>query len=155
MNRIVAPMAALVSLMMAFDAQAQDGLRSASLPERPVATTPPPAHNPYTATADTYTKLRPVFPPIGLPIIGYDGVYVDDVWRRPVPQTRRREEPRMRERDVVGTSYVPARVPVPPAAKGRPKTFYVIPGCYAGDTRPLPTSAPSCDLSQLRVIPPR
>jgi hypothetical protein len=40
----------------------------------------------------------------------------------------------------------------PPAA---PKTFYVIPGCYAGDKRPdadrLP---PACDITKLRTVPP-
>ena len=38
---------------------------------------------------------------------------------------------------------------------GRPKTFYIIPGCYAGDRRPEPESlAPGCSISRLRVVPP-
>ena len=43
----------------------------------------------------------------------------------------------------------PAALPAPP------KTFYVIPGCYAGDKPPsgdrLP---PACDVTKLRTVPP-
>jgi hypothetical protein len=47
---------------------------------------------------------------------------------------------------------VAQRVEVPPAA---PKTFYVIPRCYAGDTRPRADQLPAgCRLSDLRTIPP-
>ena len=50
----------------------------------------------------------------------------------------------------------------PPAAGAKPavatapaKTFYVIPGCYAGDKRPDPALLPrTCDVSKLRAIPP-
>jgi hypothetical protein len=51
----------------------------------------------------------------------------------------------------------------PPAAGAKPaavatapaKTFYVIPGCYAGDKRPVPALLPrTCDVSKLRAIPP-
>ena len=51
----------------------------------------------------------------------------------------------------------PAPPPEPYVAghPGPPKTFYIIPGCYAGDRRPNPESlAPGCSISQLRVIPP-
>jgi hypothetical protein len=42
-----------------------------------------------------------------------------------------------------------------PAAPGKPKTFYVIPGCYGGDRRPDPALlAPGCSLSKLRIINP-
>jgi hypothetical protein len=37
----------------------------------------------------------------------------------------------------------------------RPKTFYVIPGCYAGDKKPQADRLPrGCDLSRLREVPP-
>ena len=43
-------------------------------------------------------------------------------------------------------------VAVAPAA---PKTFYVIPSCYAGDRPPEPSALPrGCDIARLRKIPP-
>lgn len=46
--------------------------------------------------------------------------------------------------------------PAPPPAPGVPKTFYVIPGCYAGDRPPDPDALPrNCDVAKVRVIPPR
>jgi hypothetical protein len=39
--------------------------------------------------------------------------------------------------------------------RATPKTFYVIPGCYAGDTRPRADQLPArCKLAGLRIIPP-
>lgn len=52
----------------------------------------------------------------------------------------------------------PAAPPAPPPAlmPGTPKTFYVIPRCYAGDKPPDPDALPpGCDIAALRVIPPR
>ena len=44
------------------------------------------------------------------------------------------------------------RAALPPAA---PKTFYVIPRCYAGDTRPRADQLPAgCRVGNLRIIPP-
>lgn len=44
------------------------------------------------------------------------------------------------------------RAALPPAA---PKTFYVIPRCYAGDTRPRADQLPAgCRVANLRTIPP-
>ena len=44
----------------------------------------------------------------------------------------------------------------PPAAPGVPKTFYVIPGCYAGDRPPQAVRLPpSCDAAKARAIPPQ
>jgi hypothetical protein len=51
----------------------------------------------------------------------------------------------------------PAVPPTPYVAgtPGRPKTFYVIPGCYAGDRRPDPESlTPGCSMTRLRVVEP-
>jgi hypothetical protein len=41
------------------------------------------------------------------------------------------------------------------AAPGVPKTFYVIPGCYAGDKPPRAKLPRGCERSKLRVIPPQ
>lgn len=42
-----------------------------------------------------------------------------------------------------------------PAPAGPPKTFYVIPGCYAGDKPPAARSLrKGCDVAKVRVIPP-
>jgi PEGA domain len=43
-------------------------------------------------------------------------------------------------------------VALPPAP---PKTFYVIPGCYAGDKPPRARLPRGCDRSKLRAIPPQ
>ena len=47
---------------------------------------------------------------------------------------------------------VPAETPRPPAI---PKTFYVIPGCYAGDTPPAANRLPGgCSTNNLKTVPP-
>ncbi|HVZ23330.1 MAG TPA: hypothetical protein VG871_19795, partial [Vicinamibacterales bacterium] len=50
----------------------------------------------------------------------------------------------------------PSPAPAVPAAgaAAHPKAFYVIPGCYAGDSRPDAARLPrGCNLSNLRTIP--
>lgn len=48
----------------------------------------------------------------------------------------------------------PLRQP-PAAAAAAPRTFYVIPGCYAGDRPPRAARLPAkCDVAQVRTIPP-
>ena len=43
----------------------------------------------------------------------------------------------------------------PPRPPAPPKTFYVIPGCYAGDSRPDANSLPTgCSTKNLKTIPP-
>jgi hypothetical protein len=57
-------------------------------------------------------------------------------------------------RDLVRDARVaaPAEAPRPPAI---PKTFYVIPGCYAGDSPPAANRLPSgCSMSNLKTVPP-
>ena len=57
-------------------------------------------------------------------------------------------------RDLVRDARVaaPAEAPRPPAI---PKTFYVIPGCYAGDTPPAADRLPSgCSTQNLKTVPP-
>jgi hypothetical protein len=66
--------------------------------------------------------------------------------------------------DIVPTETITFRAALQPSgstaqpvapAPGTPKTFYVIPRCYAGDRRPEPSALPpSCDISRLRAIPP-
>jgi hypothetical protein len=44
----------------------------------------------------------------------------------------------------------------PPPPPGVPKTFYVIPGCYAGDKPPQADRLPAnCDAANARTIPPQ
>ena len=51
----------------------------------------------------------------------------------------------------------PTPRPAPPAPPpGVPKTFYVIPGCYAGDKPPQTERLPrNCDAANTRTIPPQ
>jgi hypothetical protein len=50
----------------------------------------------------------------------------------------------------VSTSTPAASAPV------TPKTFYVIPNCYAGDKPPDPAALPpACDIARMRTLPPR
>ena len=42
-----------------------------------------------------------------------------------------------------------------PVVRAQPKTFYVIPRCYAGTSRPQANQLPKgCQIANLRVIPP-
>jgi hypothetical protein len=48
-----------------------------------------------------------------------------------------------------------ARAAQPPPAAAKPKTFYVVPGCYAGDSPPEPGRLPGgCSSRSVRTIPP-
>ena len=59
-------------------------------------------------------------------------------------------EPLRRER--ADATPEPAPAPISPWAA--PKTFYVVPRCYAGDRRPSADQLPAgCDITLLRVIP--
>jgi hypothetical protein len=52
----------------------------------------------------------------------------------------------------VESETAPAASPRPAA---KPKTFYVIPGCYAGDKRPRQAMLPrGCDAGNVREVPP-
>jgi hypothetical protein len=133
-------------------ALAQDGLRSASLPERNLRT---PREDLFRARPDTYHRRRDdIIVAGGFGFFGPQLVYaaaqpiIVVVSHDPLESTR-----------VAPPPVMPA--PVPPApyvagVPGRPKTFYVIPGCYAGDRPPEPdTLMPGCSISRLRVVPPR
>ena len=138
---------------------AQDGLRSASLPERPIATQPPGPEDLFRAGPRTYRPRpdrdrpldhRPVlsngssywpyldFPaPEALPEID-PASRARFVKRAPVPA------PPVTVRPSAIAPYVPGPAPVVA------KTMYVIPRCYAGDTPP--DASIDCDLTKLRTI---
>ena len=133
----------------------QDGLRSASLPDGRLSSTLRPQREdvflarPGTYRPDHNRPLMPwVFGSVG-PALFYPPV-------QPIVVVIPREaiEP--------ARAAPPVPAPVAPPAPyvagppGRPTTFYVIPGCYAGDRRPEPESlTPGCSISRLRVVPPR
>jgi hypothetical protein len=131
---------------------AQDGLRSASLPERSLGT---PREDVFLARPETYRPdpNRPFMPFFS----GYIGPQMLYPAVQPIIVVISRES---LESTRVAPPVLPAPV-APPApyvagVPGRPKTFYVIPGCYAGDRPPEPESLkPGCSLSRLRVVPPR
>jgi hypothetical protein len=132
---------------------AQDGLRSASLPERNLVD---PREDVFLARPDTYgrDRRRVRVPPFGFGFIGPQVLYPAV---QPIVVVIPRES-------IDPTPVAPPAVPAPVAppapyvagVPGPAKTFYIIPGCYAGDRRPEPESLkPGCDISRLRVIPPR
>jgi hypothetical protein len=144
--------AALAIALMPAASSAQDGLRSASLPERSLRA---PREDVFLARPGTFRPDRHRdLVPFGFGFLGPQLVYpaiqpiIVVVAREPLESTR------------VAPPVLPAPVS-PPApyvagAPGAPKTFYVIPGCYAGDRPPDPeTLKPGCSISRLRVVPPR
>ena len=159
--------AALMLALAPAAAHAQDGLRSASLPERPLSPSLV-TQDGFRAGPGTYRPPppRPAHPIYGSgypwPIYGYPGYpgpvygygygypYTDPVIVVNIPPDAIRP-----------AAPAPPPAPVAPptpyiaGTPGRPKTFYVIPGCYAGDRRPEPESLPpGCRISRLRVVPP-
>jgi hypothetical protein len=165
----------MCALMCAVSATvaAQDGLRSASLPERGPRPTIAVERDVFLVPPDFY-RTRPdpdphrlFFPhflslPPGVP--GWP--YAAPVWQYPLspyPLPPYVEEPvpgpRLdRERDpleAMSATVAPPTMPTPPMVPGPPKTFYVIPGCYAGDKPPAPEwLRPGCDRANMRIIPP-
>lgn len=87
---------------------------------------------------------------------GYPFVAVPYVVEQPVrpPLRDRRWDHLAREpRRARPAPAAPATVTVAPPPQ---RTFFVIPGCYAGDVRPSTEQLPrGCDLSRLRIVPPR
>jgi hypothetical protein len=147
---------------------AQDGLRSPALPEGGPGA--PPAAEPvdlYRVPVDFYrqrpdpTGGRLFFPfPSGPGPWPYPWPYPfpPDAYYGPPVQRVYKVRP---DADRSGSSVEPpaATTPTTPALPaplpGKPKTFYVIPGCYAGDRPPLPDRLPKgCNRSRMRVIPP-
>ena len=131
---------------------AQDGLRSASLPERNLGT---PRPDLFRARPGTFRPDRhQVLSPFGFGFLGPQLIYptippiIVVVAREPLESARLDPPPVM--------PPVPPPTPYVAGTPGQPKTFYVIPGCYAGDRPPDPeTLKPGCSISRLRVVPPR
>ena len=145
--------AALFVTLAAAPALAQDGLRSASLPERPIATAPAPrGPDLFRAAPDVYTPA-PHRQPYFFPAVFLGGYPYYD---------RHQEHTVILVAPLPSAPAVPPPAPVfepiaprPPSAPGPPKTFYVIPRCYAGDKPPADTPvASACDVANLRIVPP-
>jgi hypothetical protein len=127
---------------------AQDGLRSASLPDRPLtSSSQPPPEDVFLAGPGTY---RPDRRRTVAPVFGYFEPQPPYPYLQPIVVVVPRDAV-----DAAPPAPVAPPAPYVPGAAGRPKTFYVIPGCYAGDRRPAPESlADGCSLASLRVVPP-
>ena len=143
---------ALAIGLMPAAASAQDGLRSASLPERTLGVQREDVFlaRPETFRPDPNRTLMPF-------VSGYLGPQLLYPAVQPIIVVIARES--IESTRVAPPPVMPA--PVPPPAPyvagmpGRPKTFYMIPGCYAGDRRPEPESlAPGCSISRLRIVRP-
>jgi hypothetical protein len=133
---------ALMVTLLPVLASAQQGLGSASLPNRDLRI--PPPREVFGAGPRTY---RPDPHRLGVPIYGTIGEIYPTAPQVIVVQVPREAEP--------APAPPPAPAPYVAGTPGRAKTFYVIPGCYAGDRRPQPDRLPAgCALSRLRVVPP-
>lgn len=147
-------------------AWAQDGLRSASLPEGGPSMALPAERDLFRVDPDFYSSridqrpLPTVLPSLVLLPYWYFPSVVD------VHQYETRaDRDGMRgvapPRDASRQGPPPAdqspapSVTLPPLAPGVPKTFYVIPGCYAGDVPPRIEWLPrGCDRSRMRLVGP-
>jgi hypothetical protein len=150
--------AAVALSLLSVGAFAQEALRSASLPERPLPPLPSERPDLFRAAPDTYVPhpvqqptLNPGFVVSGFP---YAWSSHDDRRQRHDRDSMASERPQP-ERPAVVPPIVPPEKYVA-GVPGKPKTFYVIPGCYAGDRRPEPDLLPpGCDASKLKTVPPR
>lgn len=141
-------------------AWAQDGLRSASLPERPLTSALSSERGDrFLAEPDTYLPRkhrRDTLGPFPGQIPPY--WYLSEVLLYPYPYPYPYPSLSLSPPSPNPPSPNPPppnRTPAAAAAPGVPKTFYVIAGCYAGDTPPRPAwLPPGCDPSSVRVIPP-
>jgi hypothetical protein len=149
--------------LVASTAAAQDGLRSASLPESTVNATVSEERDLFRVPPDFYNRppdpgpSRLFFP---LPTLAVPGWYVDPYRPPRIPTDSDRAVRPSRVVAAPEPSLAPAPAlsltPPPPSVSGKPKTFYVIPGCYAGDKPPEAAWLPAgCDSSRLRVVPPQ
>ncbi|MGH9257312.1 MAG: hypothetical protein ACRD3C_22360 [Vicinamibacterales bacterium] len=146
----------LVLCVLPVAAAAQDGLRSASLPERGPGLTALAERDLFLVPPDFYNRRpdpsasRLLFPQVLPTYVGTPYWYVSapaDVAVRPAA--------RQPFREVMPEPAAVPSVTLPPLPPGQPKTFYVIPGCYAGDKPPEPEWLPAgCDASNMRVVPP-
>ncbi len=147
-------------LLLGVHAFGQDGLRSPVLPEGAPFGQAPVSRDLYVIPRDFYN--RPTRP--ALPVPG-NGAF----WFGPPPDNRRRTDEQRLDRKFgravrAELRRQPRRTPPVPGASplpvvmspaGPPRTFYLIDGCYAGDTRPEVSRLPErCRGVALRVVPP-
>ena len=156
---------AAILMLLCGVAEAQDRMRSGSLPESSSSSTVADQRDLFRVPPDFYAR-RPdadasrLFFPFVLP---FPQTFVPPPWYPypyppgpGVPRYDARDDGRGRSR-LEAFSTTPALPSAPPAPMlpGKPKTFYVIPGCYMGDRPPEPEWLPAgCDRSKMRVIPP-
>jgi hypothetical protein len=158
-------LAGVTALLMSTAASAQvGGLNSASLPPRTEVSKAPPDSQVHSTPQDRarfrskrepYEQgkhHRPRVRPQAGPFYGY--AYYEETYVRREELQPPLEPPRpVPERRVVDEE---PKAVFPPRAPGPPRTFYVIPGCYAGDRRPVAEQLPAgCDIARLRIVPPR
>ena len=158
--------AAVVMCLLTATTFAQDGLRSASLPERISDEAPSIERDLFRVPPDFYNRppdpgASRLFFPHSLPTLVVPDWYVDRYRPVRIP-TESHHAVRATRADVpleVLLVPVPPRAPAPPpvpSLPGKPKTFYVIPGCYAGDKQPESDWLPAqCDISKMRVVSPQ
>lgn len=146
--------------LLSATAFAQDGLRSASLPERAADKPMSTERDLFRVPPDFYNRPPDpepsrLFFPQWLPTFVAPGWYVDPYRPPRVPIDGNRVVRPTRAEPAPPLSLSPASPPAP-SLPGKPKTFYVIPGCYAGDRPPESGWLPAgCDISRLRVVPPQ
>lgn len=147
---LLSPVSAQTSLP---SAPLQMSLSSASLPVRVQR------RDLFRARGDTFAprfdeppEFDPRFPPCCHSLFGGPFVAVPP-WTP--PRSVVQHAPRRERRERILPRPAPPAERLPAAAPGHPKTFYVIPRCYAGDKPPeRATLPPMCDMAKLRTIPP-
>ncbi len=141
---------------------AQQGLRSASLPDRAPPPLPSATPDVFLARPNTYTP-RP--PRRDLRRYRGDGFAIDYSHYSDTRFAKRdtsgnvelRIDPGETRNSRSDLDRVASAAPLPQrvVAAGPPKTFYVIPGCYAGDKPPQADRLrPGCRISDTRKVPP-
>lgn len=144
-------------------AEAQDGLRSAALPEPTLSSPVADERDLFRVPPDFYNR-RPdpdgsrLFFPLLLPTFVTTPYWYAPQYPRiegPPQLDARTDAGKNTQRESIAESPALPSVPPAPVLPGKPKTFYVIPGCYAGDRPPRVEWLPAgCDSSNMRVIPP-
>ncbi|MBI4888313.1 MAG: hypothetical protein HY824_14560 [Acidobacteria bacterium] len=153
-TRIAWTMAAALVCGLSGAAAAQDGLRSASLRESGVDL--------FRVDPDFYQRLpdpraNRLFVPVpyAVPAPYWYVPPVEGYRPRAGHRATPRSETGRRDLPYAERILPPATASLPPLAPGTPKTFYVIPGCYAGDRPPEPESLrPGCRRAKVTIIPP-
>jgi hypothetical protein len=165
-------------------AEGQDGLRSAALPESTLSSPVADGRDLFRVPPDFYNRRPdsdgsrlfsphplprfmwgPNWPDTSVPVHGFTGAPVrgfrftgsrcSGAWV-PGSQVHGCSGAWVTERsEVVPEATASPSHTAPRMAPGKPKIFYVIPGCYAGDRPPKLEWLPAgCDSSKMRVSPP-